>query len=133
MSGYFRCVCCGVDDIRSETDDPSLCEVCEHVGCSESGDSPECRTCLIDGARGIYLPRDFVDGFDLALWNVSEENAAILRAGPEGEAYWETWDDMVGYGGAWCVDSRGVRWELECDGDLFARAVSVPSKGASNV
>lgn len=82
---------------------------------------------LLDGARGRYIPRNFVtDQFgelDLDLiekWGVEHKDAEILAAGPEHELYWETWEGVMGY--AECkVD--GDKYILQQDGDLWAVSV----------
>ena len=121
MSGYFDCMWCGTGDMG----EGPLCDVCTFVGCSEEGDSPDCTQCIVDGAHGVYVPRAFATNFSMTDWHVKEEDVTILLAGPENDEYWETWDYVSG--GAYFVDAKGVRWELEQDGDLFARAVHVPT------
>lgn len=57
---------------------------------------PENAELFLDDARGIYIPqnfaeivkREFVEG-------VSEEQWAILEAGPEHEWYWDAWDEVL--------------------------------------
>ena len=124
MSGYFECMCCGTVDMG----DGPLCDVCDFVGCGEEGDSPACRVCIVDGSAGVYVGREFVTRYNMADWHVSVDDVTALLAGPESEDYWEAWDSITGYGAAYFVDSEGARWELEQDGDLFARAVAVPMR-----
>lgn len=70
--------------------------------------------CLVDGSWGIYVPQQFVRLYDPAYWGVSDEEVAILLAGPSHEHYWDTWDRVL-------REARGRRGEmLEQDGDLFA-------------
>lgn len=73
---------------------------------------------LLDGARGIYIPKAFAENFDMAAWHVSEENAEILKAGPDHEDYWEIWDIVTS--NAFYIDAAGVKWFLHGDNDLFA-------------
>ncbi len=86
------------------------------TGCS-SEPSPERSECLLDGARGIYLPQSFVRCYDAASWHVKPDDAEILEAGPYHEFYWDAWNDVLNY--AYYDDGRG-HWTLEQDGDLFA-------------
>ena len=60
---------------------------------------PEIMLWLSD-ARGQYIPRDFAQSFaDRAksVTGVSDEDWAILEAGPDScsnESYWDAWDDV---------------------------------------
>lgn len=72
--------------------------------------------CILDGARGIYIPQAFVNGFDLKKWHVSKDDADILKEGPDHEFYWDTWDDVLSR--AWLKDGKH-KWTLYQDGDLF--------------
>jgi hypothetical protein len=108
-----------------------LCDVCAFVGCGEEGDSPECRVCIVDGSQGVYVPRAFATNFNMTDWHVREADVTALLAGPESDEYWEVWSDLSDYGGAHFVDAKGVRWELEQNGDLFARAVNAPTRDSA--
>ena len=142
MSGYRDCVCCGVDYMApSDVDDrdvggplasESLCEVCAYMHCGEEGDSPECTICLIDGQMGIYVPQAFARRYlmNAGDWGVSAEDRAILLAGPDAPDYWETWDDVLNRSEFRKEIARRYspiveHWQLEQDGDLFARLASV--------
>lgn len=51
----------------------------------------------LDDHRGIYIPRDFAGSFaDRAksVSGVSDEDWAILEAGPDHELYWDTWTEV---------------------------------------
>lgn len=73
---------------------------------------------LIDDHHGIYIPKHFVESFDLSDWSgIKAEDLEILRAGPEHELYWETWDDVLN--NAIHTDEDGMQWMLHQDGDLF--------------
>ena len=83
---------------------------------------------LLDGARGVYIPRDFVtDVFSelnldlIEKWSIEREDAEILAAGPEHELYWETWGDVLNY--AECTVDGG-NYILQQDDDLWAVCVS---------
>ena len=76
---------------------------------------------LLSDNRGVYIPRDFAEGFEFSEqgWkNVNQEDLNILKEGPEHEWYWETWFDVVN--NAYYVDAGGKCWNLWQDGDLFA-------------
>ena len=50
---------------------------------------------LLSDARGIYIPRDFVQGFDLSKWSgISESDIEILQ-NPENEWYWDAWESVL--------------------------------------
>lgn len=73
---------------------------------------------LIDGAAGIYVPQEFAERFDMEEWHVSKEDAEALLAGPDGEYYWDAWDQVEAT--AYNVDESGTTWCLLQDGDLWA-------------
>ncbi len=49
---------------------------------------------LLSSARGIYIPRDFFQGFDLEKWNLKGEDLADLND-PENENYWDVWEHVL--------------------------------------
>ena len=75
---------------------------------------------LLDSARGVFIPRDFVTEYAGA-WSIDRKDAEILAAGPEHDLYWETWDDVMGYA-EYTVD--GDKYILQQDGDLWAICVN---------
>ena len=72
---------------------------------------------LIDGLRGIHVPQRCacLDG----IAGISEDDLAILRAGPSHEAYWDTWEDALRFGE---IEDKGVTYSLHqsAEGDLWA-------------
>ena len=48
--------------------------------------------CLIDGLRGIYAPRMFAERYGHQL---STDVREALMAGPDHEAYWDAWNEVV--------------------------------------
>ncbi len=71
--------------------------------------------CLLDGARGIYIPQAFIECY--GDWKgITKENKAILETGPDHEHYWETWDEVLL--DAYFINDNG-KWTLHQDGDLF--------------
>lgn len=73
---------------------------------------------LIDGASGIYIPKEFIESYEIEAWGIKPEDAKTLLQGPDAEYYWETWDDVISY--AEFTDEDGRKWTLHQDGDLFA-------------
>ena len=73
---------------------------------------------LLSDARGIYIPRDFIQGFDLTKWcGISESDVEILQD-PENEFYWESWESVLNNAKFTADDGRV--FSLWQDGDLFA-------------
>ena len=71
----------------------------------------------LDDHRGIYIPRDFATNFaDRAksVSGVSDEEWAILEAGPDHESYWGTWADVCD--SATVTDDNGVEYSVYQDG-----------------
>lgn len=73
---------------------------------------------FLNDARGIYLPRDFTCNVarDRVI-GVSDEDWAILEAGPDHEHYWDVWNEIEQ--DAIVTDNKGVRYRLHQDGDLW--------------
>ena len=47
--------------------------------------------------RGIYIPQFFAQAvFREAVQGVSDEQYAVLEAGPDHEHYWDVWDEVLG-------------------------------------
>ena len=77
---------------------------------------------LLSDARGQYIPRDFVECFNLADWGIDPESGAAqtCAAGCEAECvdwYWEAWDEILRK--AEYKEGEYV-WRLYQDGDLWA-------------
>lgn len=72
---------------------------------------------LLSDARGVYIPRDFAQGFDMQAWHVKDEDADILAQGPDHEWYWDTWHVVLN--NAYC-EHEGYTYCLHQDGDLWA-------------
>lgn len=73
---------------------------------------------LLDGRRGIYIPRDFARIYNMPAWHVSDEDARVLIAGPGHPDYLAAWDAVLDT--AYLVDDYGATWHLDQDGDLIA-------------
>ena len=73
---------------------------------------------LLSDARGIYIPRDFVEGFDLTKWQgITPEDAETLK-NPDDEWYWEAWQNVLN--SARYTHTDGRVFSLYQDGDLWA-------------
>lgn len=89
---------------------------------------------LLDGARGIYIPQtfaeDFLDGVTTkGYWTgVDPEAVEILKAGPDHELYWETWEQVLN-NAEWIETATEEAYRLHQDGDLWAYKVSAAEAG----
>ena len=76
---------------------------------------------LLSDARGIYIPRDFVDGFDLDKWGLDPDSWEVQTClkGPsyENDDYWEAWASILDKAE---FKEAGHTWRLNQDGDLWA-------------
>ena len=73
---------------------------------------------LLNDARGIYIPRDFTIHVARShVANVSDEDWAILEAGPDHEHYWEAWEIVTN--NAVVTAESGTSYTLHQDGDLW--------------
>lgn len=69
--------------------------------------------CLVDGLYGHYVPQRFAVSYNMELWNVKQEDATILIAGPDHPEYDDTWEEVL-------KTANCCGWILSQDGDLFA-------------
>lgn len=75
---------------------------------------------VLGGNRGVrYIPREFgrIVSAGISWEGCNPDDIKILVQGPRAEHYWETWQDVLE--NATFVDSKGNRWNLWQDGDLF--------------
>ena len=72
---------------------------------------------LLSDSRGIYIPRDFLEGFDMNQWNIDSKYIERLSS-PDNEWYWDNWDVVLN--NAKHTDKDGNVWHLWQDGDLWA-------------
>lgn len=72
---------------------------------------------LLSDCRGIYIPRNFVQNFDLCQWHIKEDYQDIL-SNPCNEWYWDSWSEVMN--NAYFIDKSGNKWYLWQDGDLWA-------------
>ena len=74
---------------------------------------------LLNDARGIYIPRDFIEIFDTVKWNIDlSDYQRETLASPSNEGYWDTWECILN--DARYTDIEGNSYRLYQDGDLFA-------------
>ena len=76
---------------------------------------------LLSDARGAYIPRDFVEGFDVTQWGLDPESWEVQRcaSGPEVEDYWDAWEQILSNAEFRRHEGHHV-WRLHQDGDLWA-------------
>ena len=74
---------------------------------------------LLNDSRGVYIPQNFAEFFDMRRWGVSDEHRDILLAGPHmaNDSYWDVWYEVLSDCSR--TDSNGNVWYLWQDGDLF--------------
>lgn len=72
---------------------------------------------LLSDARGIYIPRDFAECFDVKEWGIDSKYVSRLSS-PNNEWYWDNWDVVLN--NAKHTDKKGNVWQLWQDGDLWA-------------
>ena len=80
---------------------------------------PDAVCLLLSDARGQYIPRDFVEGFDREAWSCGANHnwAWGVCRDPDDEDYWEAWQEILMYAQYKCGDHV---WVLHQDGDLWA-------------
>jgi len=72
---------------------------------------------VLSDIRGVYIPRDFVNNFDLDKWHIDPKYIDFLSS-PDNEWYWDYWDVVCG--NAYFIDESCNKWHLWQDGDLLA-------------
>ena len=52
---------------------------------------------VLQKRHGVYIPKIFVDTFDMAEWHVDHMagQIAVLHSGPHAECYWGAWQDIL--------------------------------------
>lgn len=75
------------------------------------------RKLFLSDARGIYIPRDFAAQIDReALTGVLWEDLEILKAGPDRDLYWDSWEQVLNNAE---LTLDGIKYRFEQDGDLW--------------
>lgn len=83
-------------------------------------ETPETMILLFDGASGIYIPQRFAAETSRDhVTDVSDEDYAILEAGPDHEFYWDAWSDVLDYARI-TADDGTVYTLYQQDGDCWA-------------
>lgn len=72
---------------------------------------------LLSDSRGVYIPRDFVECFNMQQWHIESKYIERLSS-PDNEWYWDNWDVVLN--NAYSIDKNGNKWHLWQDGDLWA-------------
>mgnify|MGYP003660226537 CR=1 FL=1 len=72
---------------------------------------------LLTDARGIYIPRDFVEGYDLSKFTGISEDDIETCKNPDSEWYWESWNMILSNARFTAEDGR--IFYLSQDGDLW--------------
>ena len=75
-------------------------------------------TLLLDSNRGIYSPQAFAKFDRSKIRNVTDEQWAILEAGPNHELYYDVWTEVLD--NARIIDNHGTEYSLYQDGDVWA-------------
>lgn len=74
---------------------------------------------LLSDARGVYIPRDFVDSFSADEWDLNPYSWAFISCmtGPDTDDYWQAWEQILNTAE---YHQNGHVWRLHQDGDLWA-------------
>jgi len=73
--------------------------------------------CLVDGARGIYIPQHFAEHHAHHFDGIDKADLSILLLGPTCEEYHEAWINILD--AATFTDHLNRVWTLHEDQDLF--------------
>lgn len=73
---------------------------------------------LLSDARGIFIPRDFYQGFDLNKWHLKPSELKALDD-PENDNYWDVWERVLNTA---YFEADGKKYNLYQGGDLLAIA-----------
>ena len=74
---------------------------------------------LISDARGVFIPQNFVEMFNMAEWGLDPTSWAVnmCLGGPHADGYWDAWEELL----AKAVYKNGeYTYTLYQDGDLWA-------------
>jgi len=72
---------------------------------------------LLSDARGVYIPQDFIADCGDTWEGIDPTDAACCEAGPDGEWYWEAWQNILDSAHITFGDDT---YRLHQDGDVFA-------------
>lgn len=75
-------------------------------------------TLLLDSHRGVYIPRDFINGHDLEKLGLELSDwERTALADPENDGYWDAWEQVESR--AKHTSDSGDVYTLHHDGDLW--------------
>ena len=72
---------------------------------------------LVNGAAGIYVPKEFVESYGGIMVPGFADDMALLHDA-DGEFYWEAWESILSNGEI--IGKSGHKWTLYQDSDLWA-------------
>lgn len=73
---------------------------------------------LLSDARGVYIPANFIEMFDLTSWNLDSNSWAVKECqDKDNENYWDAWNNILDNA---YMEKDGHTWRLHQDGDLWA-------------
>lgn len=73
---------------------------------------------LLSDARGVYIPQNFVEDFDLSKFKgIPAWAIECCLKGPETEGYWDAWTEILDSAVHHSPDGR--KFTLHQDGDLW--------------
>jgi hypothetical protein len=74
---------------------------------------------LLSDARGVYIPQNFVEMFDIEQWGLDPESWAVKKCleGPDVDGYWDAWDELLRKAER---KNGEYTYTLYQDGDLWA-------------
>jgi hypothetical protein len=89
---------------------------------------------LLDSARGVYIPQNFCEQFDLSKWQgIAQSDIDCILSKDEGdniispydiECYWDAWQAICDNA---TFTENGNTWRLYQDGDLWAICYEIMS------
>ena len=82
-------------------------------------------TLLLDSSRGQYIPRDFVQGFNLEKFHGISQQDIETCQNPENEFYWESWETILN--NARYTENARI-FTLHHDGDLWLLCIDEMSE-----
>jgi hypothetical protein len=73
---------------------------------------------LLSDARGVYIPANFIELFDVSSWNIDVNSWAAKECqDKDNENYWDAWNNILDNAE---YKENGNVWRLHQDGDLWA-------------
>ncbi len=74
---------------------------------------------LLDGHHGVYIPQLFAQQCTAEQhWKYSDEDRAILLAGPDYDEYWDAWDSVLNEA-YWIDPKSGNKYYIDQNDDLW--------------